>query len=190
MRGAGIIGRGKFQRAGAIALALFIFSTRSGASENLNQAYSVELAPLIARNLPFDLWGAPGALSVGGVRASAKPQAWSGAMEVSAFYQGAGSDKAYTTELAYRHEVYGQIFNGFFVVGFHLSKFTLTTDYDSEGNCVPINCGNDSGLHTGLTYGGGLLVPVGDNNPLKLGIRYYQRPQTWVLLEMSYGVRF
>jgi hypothetical protein len=156
----------------------------------LSKNYNLELAPLVARNLPFDLWGSPGALSAAGIRASGKLADWDGAGEVTTFYQSAGADKAYTIEVAYRHEIYGDIFNGYFVIGYHMSKFDLTTDYDSDGNCIPDNCGNDSGLHYGPSYGGGLLVPVGENNPLKFGIRYYQRPQTWVLVEMSYGIRF
>jgi hypothetical protein len=178
----------------AKALALFFASTSflpaHGADNGLSNKYMIELAPLIGKNLPFDLWGAPGSLSAAGIRASGKPEDWFGAAEVSTFYQAAGSDKAYSIEVAYRHEIYGALFNGYFSFGYHVSKFSLTTDYDSNGDCVLTNCGNDSGLHSGVTYGGGLLIPISDLNPLKLGIRYYQRPQTWVLLEMSYGVRF
>jgi hypothetical protein len=160
------------------------------AAGGLNKNYNIELAPLVARDLPFDLWGTPGALTVAGIRTSGKFSDWDGAGEASVFYQGAGADKAYTMEVAYRHEVYGDVINGYFSLGYHFSKFSLTTDRDANGNCVLTNCGNDSGIHSGLTYGGGILIPLTDNNPLKMGVRYYQSPQTWVLLELSYGVRF
>lgn len=186
------LGSWSYFKVSATLLSLFAFfqSNSQAADGSLTNAYNLELAPLLGRNLPFDLWGTPGAMSAAGIRASAKPSDWDGAIEASAFYQSAGVDKAYSIEVAYRHEVYGEIFNGFFSVGYHFSKFDLQTDYDADGNCILENCGNDSGLHNGLSYGGGLLLPAGENNPIKLGIRYYQRPQTWVLLEMSYGVRF
>jgi hypothetical protein len=175
----------------AAALLALASSREARTAENaVSGKYNVELAPLLGKNLPFDLWGVQGSLTAAGIRVSAKPENWAGAGEASTFYQAAGSDKAYTVEVAYRHEVYGALFNGFFSLGYHVSKFSLTTDYDANGNCVLKNCGNDSGLHSGFSYGGGLLIPVSELNPLKLGIRYYQNPQTWVLIEMSYGLRF
>lgn len=151
--------------------------------------YQFEIAPLLGLNLPYDLWGTPGTLNIIGVRGAYRLPNPNGAIEGAALYHHKLPDKAYTGEVAYRHEIYTNTLNGFFVFGFHYSKFDLEIDYDSNGDCVPANCKTDSGFHSGFTYGGGILFPVGEY-PIRLGVRFYQNPQNWLLLEIGYGVRF
>lgn len=155
----------------------------------VDASYSMEISPIIGINLPYDLWGAD-TLNVLGLRGAYRLPSPTGAFESGILYHHNGADKAYTFDLAYRHELYTGFINGFFVVGAHFSRYSLTIDRDSAGNCVPVNCQTDSGNHTGVTYGGGLLVPIGETDPLRLGVRFYNNPQTWLLLEAGWGFRF
>jgi hypothetical protein len=161
----------------------------ASARATVDGSYALEIAPLLGINLPYDLWGAQ-TLSVYGLRAGYRLPNPSGVAELGLLYHTKVDDKAYTVDGAYRHEVYSNLLNGFFVIGLHYSLYDLTVDYNSSGECVPKNCKTDSGSHFGLTYGAGLLVPVGETEPLRLGVRYYRNPQTWLLLEAAWGFRF
>jgi hypothetical protein len=151
--------------------------------------YAFEIAPLIGKNLPYDLWGTPGTLNVLGIRGAVRLPNPSGAIESSFLYHHAGPDKAYTFDLSFRHEIYTGFINGYFNLGAHYSRYSLEADRDGNGNCVIPGCLTDSGNHTGLTYGGGILLPIGEW-PIRLGVRFYQNPQSCLLLEASYGIRF
>lgn len=165
-------------------------AARAASSGAISSAYAVEIAPFIGKNLPYDLWGADdGLLSVFGIRGSYRLPNPSGALEVSAFMHHKLPDKAYTLEASYRHEVYSGFLNGYFNIGFHASRFMLEPDLDADGECKLSGCVTDSGNHSGLSYGGGIMLPVGEY-PIKLGVRFYQRPQSWLLLEAGYGIRF
>jgi hypothetical protein len=177
----------------AVALAalpgLALAQNSSGGS--ISPAYSFEVDPFLGKNLPYDLWGADdGMLSVFGVRFGYRLPNPTGAVEASGFVHHKSPDKAFTGEVAYRHEVYSSFLNGYFTIGLHYSYFKLEPDYDASGNCPQrYGCRTDSGSHTGLSYGGGLMLPVGVY-PIKLGVRFYQKPQSWLLLEAGYGIRF
>ncbi|MEO5668469.1 MAG: hypothetical protein ABIR96_10450 [Bdellovibrionota bacterium] len=162
-----------------------------GGGGELNAAYSLEFMPFIGKNLPYDLWGAnDGLLSVFGLRSSYRLPNPTGSLEVSVFIHHKMPDKAYTAEVAYRHEVYSSFLNGYFDIGVHFSYFDLKPDYKADGStCVLPGCVTDSGSHSGLSYGGGVMLPVGVY-PIKLGVRFYQNPQSWLLLEAGYGLRF
>jgi hypothetical protein len=172
-----------------LVLAVGALLSSSAARSAVDSSYTIEFAPLLGINLPYDLWGAQ-TLSVYGLRTGYRLPNPTGVAELGLLYHTKEDDKAYTIDAAYRHEVYSGFLNGFFVIGLHYSYYDLTTDYDSDGACVPKNCRTDSGSHSGLTYGGGLLVPVGETEPLRLGVRYYKSPQTWLLLEAAWGFRF
>jgi hypothetical protein len=167
----------------------FALAQRSGGGE-LNADYAVEIMPVVGKNLPYDLWGADdGLLSVFGLRSSLRLPNPTGSIEVSALAHHKIPDKAYSGEIAYRHEVYSNFLNGFFNIGFHYSYFDLEADLESDGSCRLPGCVTDSGSHSGLSYGGGIMLPVGVY-PIKLGVRFYQNPQSWLLLEAGYGFRF
>ena len=162
----------------------------SGGGGSLSPAYTIEAMPFVGKNLPYDLWGAnDGLLNVFGLRASLRLPNPSGALEVSGFMHHKIPDKAYTGEVAYRHEVYSGFLNGYFNIGIHYSYFSLEADREADGSCTLPGCQTDSGSHTGFSYGGGVMLPVG-TYPIKLGVRFYQNPQSWLLLEVGYGVRF
>jgi hypothetical protein len=162
---------------------------RGGGGEELSADYAIEIAPMIAMNLPYDLWGTPGTLNTLGARGSIRMANENGALEGAALYHHAGEDNAYTIEAAYRFETYTGFLNGFFSIGLHYSVFNLEPDRNASGECVLDGCLTDSGQHYGLTYGGGIMLPTGQY-PVKLGIRFYQNPQQWLLLEAAYGIRF
>jgi hypothetical protein len=152
--------------------------------------YAIEFAPFVGKNLPYDLWGVDeGTLSVFGIRVSLRLPNPSGALEVSTFMHHKMPDKAYTGEVSYRHESYSGFLKGYFNIGLHFSYFSLEPDRNASGDCIIPGCATDSGSHSGLSYGGGILLPVGVY-PIKLGVRFYQNPQSWLLLEAGYGVRF
>ncbi len=165
------------------------YSQKGNASE-VSADYAIEIMPFIARNLPYDIWGTPGTLSVLGFRGAVRIANPTGALEGSIFYHHADPDNAYTIEAAYRHEMYSSGFiNGYIVIGFHYTQINFEEDRNSDGTCVLPGCLTDSGPHYGITYGGGIMLPVGEY-PIKLGLRFYQNPQKWLLLEMGYGIRF
>lgn len=160
-----------------------------GGGGSLSSAYTFEITPFIGKNLPYDLWGTPDNLKIIGVRGAFRVPNPNGAIEASFFYHYAGPDKAYTTDVSYRYEVYSNFLNGYFNIGVHFSRFSLEPDLDANGDCVLPGCVTDSGQHSGLTYGGGIMLPVG-TYPIRLGVRFYQNPQSWLLLEAGYGFRF
>lgn len=167
-----------------------IHAQQGGGDGQISADYLIEIMPFVAKNLPYDLWGTPGTLSVLGIRGAIRIGNPSGALEGSAFYHHASPDVAYSLEAAYRHEVYSSGFiNGYFAIGMHVSLFQLEEDRDVNGNCVVAGCRTDSGTHYGVTYGGGVMLPVGEY-PIKLGLRFYQNPQRFLLLEAGYGIRF
>jgi len=177
-----------------LATLSFALSTAAMAAPSsggaVSSAYAVEIAPFIGKNLPYDLWGADdGLLSVFGIRGGYRLPNPSGVLEVSAFMHHKMPDKAYSLEVSYRHEVYSGFLNGYFNIGVHASRFMLEADREADGSCKLTGCVTDSGNHSGLSYGGGIMLPVGEY-PIRLGVRFYQRPQSWLLLEAGYGIRF
>ncbi len=147
-------------------------------------AYKLEFTPVIGKNLPYDLYGTPGTLSIIGLRSAYKVGA--GAVEVGAIVQHNDPDRAYTFDANYRGEIMAQGLNAYFVAGIHYSRFILT----SEERDDPNNGLTDSGNYVGITFGGGLQVPLSSSMPLKLGMRYYFKPQYWLVLEAGIGIRF
>lgn len=169
-------------------LGLFTFSIDLRAQSETKVDYKFEIAPLLGKNLPYDLWGTPGTLSVYGVRGAVPLP--TGALEGGALYQVEGADKAYTLDFGYRYDTYFETLNFVLDVGIHASKFSLTVDYDSNGVCVPTNCSTDSGTHMGYYFGGGLSVPLSPTMPLRLRMRFYKSPQVWLLLNAEIAIRF
>jgi len=164
-------------------------TAQQSSKSELSGNYTFEIAPLVGKNLPYDLWGTPGTMSVIGVRGAFRLPNPHAAVESSIFYHHAGPDNAYTIDVSFRYELYSDFLNGYFNIGAHYSRYNLEPDLEADGSCVLTGCVTDSGNHSGLTYGGGVMLPLGEW-PLRLGIRFYQNPQSWLLLEASYGIRF
>ena len=182
--------RSTFLLLGTFCLTLSSAQAQKGGKSEISADYAIEIMPFAAQNLPYDLWGTPGTLSVIGIRGAIRIGNPTGALEGSAFYHHASPDEAYSIEAAYRHEVYSNGFiNGYFAIGIHYSRFQLEADRNTDGSCVLPGCQTDTGFHYGVTYGGGIMLPVGEY-PIKLGLRFYQNPQKWLLLEAGYGIRF
>lgn len=169
-------------------LGLLAFSQDLRAQNEAKVDYKFEISPLVGKNLPYDLWGTPGTLSVYGLRAAVPLP--TGALEGGVLYQVEGTDKAYTLDFGYRYDTYFETLNFVLDVGVHASKFSLTVDYDSLGACVPANCSTDSGTHMGYYFGGGLSVPLSPAVPLRLRMRFYKSPQVWLLLNAEVALRF
>ena len=166
-----------------------VFAQKNNSGSEISPDYAIEIMPFVAKNLPYDSWGTPGTLSVLGIRGAIRIGNPTGALEGSIFYHHAGPDTAYSVEAAYRHEMYTEGFiNGYIVIGMHFTQISFEADLDGAGNCVIAGCQTDSGPHYGVTYGGGIMLPVGEY-PIKLGLRFYQNPQKMLLLEAGYGIR-
>lgn len=185
--------RGRFWRGLTLAGALGALSAHA---ENLNANYTVEIQPFLGINLPYDLWGTPGTLKTVGLRSSYNLNGLggAGAIEGAFFLQHADPDRAYTTDLGYRYDFVQEGLNAFFAIGFHYSYFKLDPDVNADGTCVlpgvDGQCLTDTGGHSGLFLGGGIMVPLTPNVPLKFGMRFYNGPQLWLHLEMGLGIRF
>lgn len=151
--------------------------------------YTFEVAPTVGINLPYDLWGAQSTLDVVGIQVAYSIND-TGALTASAFYHSKGNDIAYTGDTGYRHEINSALFHAYFDVGVHYSKFKLGIDRDSAGNCDPANCKTDSGTYVGIYGGSGLVIPLSTLTLARMGFRFYNNPQAWVLLTASLGFRF
>jgi len=151
--------------------------------------YTIEVTPYLGLNLPYDLWGTPGTFSTKALRAAYKFNE-KALLRVGAVYQSAGADKVYTGDAVIGWELTTADLYTTFHVGFHFSRFNLDIDYDDEENCIPANCQTDSGNHSGIAVGAGLMIPISEKTPLRLGMTFYTNPQLWLLLEMGIGFRF
>ncbi len=108
-----------------------------------------------------------------------------------AVYHSGPNDSGYTGELLYRYESNLQELSTFFVIGFHVTKFSLGIDYDATGACDPVNCETDSGIHHGINIGGGMMIPLSPTTPFKVGMRFLKKqPKLMLLLDASIGIRF
>lgn len=180
-------------KAKVLIAALFCLGFVSKTSNAQNKgvelaAYTLEITPLIGINLPYDLWGATGTLNVLGVQ-SALSINEAGAISVGALYHYKTNDTAYTFDAGYRHEIKSLMFNAFFDIGLHYSQFNLEIDYDSDNNCIPANCLTDSGSHSGIYAGTGLIIPLAPMTLIRLGFRFYSNPQSWVMINAGLGIR-
>lgn len=182
---------------GALALVLAQGAYAASAGGGALADYTFEVTPLIGINLPYDLWGSSGTLTVYGIRGGYNLDKLGGvgAIETSFLYHKAGSDSAMTYDLGYLYDFQEYGVNAFFTAGFHYSKFSLSIDYD-EGHeddaayCNPRNCQTDSGTYSGIYVGGGINVPINPRVPVRFGMRFYNNPQLWLLLDMGVSVRF
>ena len=154
--------------------------------------FSFEVTPTIGKLLPYDLWGTPGTLTTYGLRTgySLHQIGAAGVLEASFLYHDAKPDHAYTTDLGWNYEFAEQGLEVFFSIGFHYSYFSLKPDLDSDGNCVLSGCVTDSGPHSGVFLGGGLMIPLTATLPLRFAMRFYNKPQLWLLLETGLSIRF
>lgn len=165
-------------------------------SRQLNTSYTIELTPNLGINLPYDLWGTPGTLSTIGLRGAYNITSLggTGALELGAFVQHADPDRAYTADAGYRYDFVQEGLNAFFGIGFHYSYFKLVADTNEDGSCVVASstgaCLTDSGAHSGIYVGGGIMMPLTPSIPVKFSMRFYNSPQLWLLLEMGMGFRF
>ncbi len=179
-----------------IALAIFLCSVLIAppslvfaASGKALSAFTFEVTPGVGTNLPYDIWGTPGTMDVLSLR-TAYAASPGGNIELGMLYQMAADDKAYTIDLGYRMDIPTDAFLAFFNIGYHVSKFELSVDYDDNGDCVPTNCLTDSGYHHGLNFGGGVFIPVSASRVIRLGMKFHKKPITWLLIEAGVGFRF
>jgi hypothetical protein len=151
--------------------------------------FTLEFTPGLGVNLPYDIWGTPGTMDVFSLRTaySVNP---GGNLELGFLYHQASEDNAYTLDLGYRVDIPSDVFLAFFNVGYHISQFNLEPDFDENGDCVPSNCLTDSGIHHGLNFGGGIFIPITQTRALRLAMRFYKNPITWLLIEAGVGFRF
>ncbi len=152
-------------------------------------AFTIEVTPGLGTSLPYDIWGTPGTLDVISLR-SAYALSPDSNIEVGVLYQMASDDKAYTIDVGYRMDIPTEAFNAYFNLGYHVSHFDLSVDYDENGDCVPTNCRTDSGFHRGINFGGGVFVPISPTRVLRLGMKFHKNPITWLLIEAGVGFRF
>lgn len=152
--------------------------------------WTIEFSPVIGLNLPYDVWGTPGSLGVYGIRSAYSVTPESSAI-LGFLYHTADPDTAFTVDALYRFELKADGLLPYFDVGLHYSKFSFEVDLDDTGACVPSSCATDSGVHTGIAIGGGLLIPLSPTMPLRLGMRFYKKnPFLFLLLEAEIGFRF
>lgn len=171
--------------------------TQARADTSLNTSYTFEITPHFGIDLPYDLWGTPGTLKTIGLRFAYNlaGAGGAGALETAAIVQHADPDRAYTFDLGYRYDFVQEGLNAFFSIGFHNSYFKLVADRKADGSCVVPNsagtaCLTDTGNYVGLFVGGGIMFPLAPSIPLKFAMRFYSKPQLWLLLEMGLGFRF
>ena len=170
-----------------LALATPVLAASSGSSALAN--YTLEITPMIGINLPHDFWGVENTLNVYGVQGAYSVNE-AGAVTASVLYHAKDNDWAYTIDSGYRHEIASNLFNAYFDVGLHYSKFNLEIDRDSDGECIPSNCKTDSGSYVGLYAGSGLVVPLSPLTLARMGFRFYNKPQSWVLISAGLSFRF
>ncbi len=172
---------------------LLLFSETSFAqgsqSKRINTSYTFEVTPFFGQNLPYDIWGTPGGLYTAGIRGAVNISN-DLAIEAGGFYQVAGQDHATTGDLVFRYEIFADAIDAFFVLGAHLSNFYLQLDRDVNGACVPANCQTDTGRHQGFVVGGGIMIPITSQLPLKMSMRFYKNPILWFLFDVGVGIRF
>lgn len=179
----------------SLAVVALTAARESRAEESL-AAFQYEITPLAGINLPYDLWATSGNFTVLGGRFgyNMTPLGISGVLVAGGLYQYSGAEKIYTFDLSYRYDFVAEGMNAFFTFGFHSSKFSLEPKVNEDGTyAVPDGNGGgktDSGQHGGLIIGGGILIPIKPNIPLEFGMRFYNNPQLWLLLEMGVSFRF
>lgn len=152
-------------------------------------SYTIEIAPMVGINLPYDIWGIEGTLNVYGIQ-TAYSLNEADALTASVLMHTKANDTAYTVDGGYRREINSALFHAFFDVGLHYSMFKLKTDYDSDGACIPSNCLTDSGTYIGIYGGSGIVIPFGTMTLARVGFRFYNNPQAWVLLSAGLGLRY
>jgi len=161
----------------------------SGGGGTTLASYSFEIAPLIGINLPYDVYGADGLLNTYGVQAGLSLDGPS-SVTVSGLYHSKEGDWAWTVDGGYRHEINSALFNAFFDVGLHYSRFNLDVDRKADGTCIPASCATDSGSYVGIYLGSGIIIPLAPMTLARLGFRFYNNPQAWVLVSAGLGFRF
>jgi hypothetical protein len=162
--------------------------SRGGGSTSL-ASYTIEIAPTIGIMLPYDIWGIESTMSSYGLQGAYSIND-SGALTSSIFYHKKDNDWGWTVDAGYRHEINSPLFHAYFDVGLHYTSLSLKVDRDSDGNCIPANCQTDSGTYAGLYGGSGLVIPLAPLTLARLGFRFYNNPQAWVLLSAGLGIRF
>lgn len=173
----------------ALFSGLLFISTAHGQTGAL-AAYTIEVTPVVGLNLPYDIWGTPGTLNIIGIR-SAYSLSPDSSVEVGFLYHHKLPDSMTGFDIVYRKEMVAESMNTFFVIGAHFTKFNLSVDRDADGVCVPTTCATDSGTHAGFVIGAGINLPVNPSAPIRLGMRFYKKnPSLMLLLEAGVGIRF
>lgn len=151
--------------------------------------YAFEITPTVGVNLPADMWGAQ-TLSIVGARMAFGIEPGH-SIELGTLFQFSHNDHGYTLDINYRYEMSTELMDTFFVLGYHVTQFTLGVDYDASGACDPINCRTDSGTHKGIELGAGIQTPLTPMMPLRVGMRFLKKePNLMLFLEVGLGLRF
>lgn len=171
-----------------LATSTSVWAQSKGSSGGL-PPYAMEFTPIVGITLPYDVRGIAGTLNAYGLQAAYSIND-SGALTASGFYQLKDNDTAITADAGYRHEINSALFHAFFDVGLHYSRFSLKEDRDANGACDPANCETDTGSHVGLYIGSGVAIPMGTSTLARIGFRFYNNPQAWVMLSAGLGLRY